>query len=69
MRKVFNYIDSHQQDYLDELFSFLRIPSISLNREDIIKCATFLAEIMNRSGIKTKIYQTDRNPIVYGEIY
>ena len=68
MRKVFNYIDSHQQDYLDELFSFLRIPSISLNREDIIKCATFLAEIMNRSGIKTKIYQTDRNPIVYGEI-
>lgn len=68
MEEVYKYIDSQKNEYINELFSFLRIPSVSLDSQAVKKCADFLVKIMERAGIKTRIYKTDGNPIVYGEL-
>lgn len=67
MKKVFEYIEQHQQDFMAELFTFLRQKSISTRDEGVSECAEFLASIMEKSGIKATIYPTKRHPIVYGE--
>lgn len=67
MREIFEYIEDHQDYYLDELFTFLRCKSISTRDEGVADCAELLADIMEKSGIKATIYPTDRHPIVYGE--
>lgn len=70
MEKVFQYIDGHQQNYLDELFDFVRIPSVSPlpdYAEHVQTCARFAAAMLERCGIKTAVYQTPGNPVVVGE--
>lgn len=67
MKKVFEYIEQHQQDFMAELFTFLRQKSISTRDEGVSECAELLAGIMEKSGIKATIYPTKRHPIVYGE--
>ena len=67
MKEIFDYIEQHKDDYLEELFTFLRCKSISTRDEGVTECAQLLASIMERSGIKTQIYPTERHPIVYGE--
>ena len=42
MTDIKTYIDQNQQRFLDELFSLIRIPSISAeseHKEDMVKCA------------------------------
>ncbi|MEY8339290.1 M20/M25/M40 family metallo-hydrolase [Lachnospiraceae bacterium 62-35] len=69
MEKVFAYIEGHKQEYLDELFEFLRCKSISTTNEGMEECAELLAGMMKKSGIQNvKIYPTNRHPVVYGEI-
>ena len=69
MEQVFQYIDEHQQDYLDELFGFLRCKSISTTNEGVEECAAMLAQIMEKAGIEhVAIYPTARHPVVYGDI-
>lgn len=68
MEEVFAYIESHKQDYLDELFTFLRQKSISTTNEGVRDCAALLRSIMEKAGIRTTIYETERHPVVYGEI-
>ena len=53
MEKVQKYIDEHKQQFLDELFDLLRIPSISAQSEhkgDMVKCAEWLAAALVKSG-------------------
>ena len=69
LQKVFDYIEAHQQDYLDELFTFLRQKSISTTNEGVSECAQLLADIMVRAGIEhVQIFPTKRHPVVYGDI-
>ncbi len=68
MPAVFADIDARRDAYLEELFPLLRIPSVSRDRENVRHCADALAEMMGRMGIRTQIYQTSGNPIVYGEL-
>lgn len=68
MKKVFEYIEQHKQDYIDELFTFLRQKSISTRDEGVTECAQLLSDVMEKSGIKTTIYPTKRHPVVYGEV-
>lgn len=71
MKEVLNYIDSNQEKFVEELKDFLRIPSISAlpeHKNDINKCAEFVAEKLKAAGIRTiEIIKTEGNPLVYGE--
>ena len=65
------FIEANKERLLDELFSLLRIPSISADpayNSDVAKCAEHIAEHMNSLGIDSvEIFPTAGHPIVYGE--
>jgi acetylornithine deacetylase/succinyl-diaminopimelate desuccinylase-like protein len=65
------YVDKHQQQFLDELFELLRIPSISTlpeHKKDVRRAAKYIARKMDDLGLrKVKVIKTDGHPLVYGE--
>ncbi len=65
------YIDANKERFLDELFSLLRIPSISAKQEhkpDMLACAQRWRELLLLSGAdKAEIMPTKGNPVVYAE--
>lgn len=65
------YIQSHKDRFLDELFSLIRIPSISAKHEhkpDMQACAERWVELLLSSGAdKAVVMPTQGNPVVYGE--
>ncbi|HHV08051.1 MAG TPA: M20/M25/M40 family metallo-hydrolase [Firmicutes bacterium] len=65
---VYRYVDNNQDKLLEDLFRFLRQPSISTRNEGMDECAQLLAEEMKKLGIETKIFPTGRHPIVFGEV-
>jgi acetylornithine deacetylase/succinyl-diaminopimelate desuccinylase-like protein len=71
MELIKNYIEKHKQRFLDELFEFLRFPSVSADSKyypDIINTANFVAKQLRAAGAdKVEICETAGNPIVYGE--
>ncbi len=68
MENVYRFIEENKTRFLDELFSLLRIPSISTRNQGILECAETLAGMMEQAGISTRIFQTDRHPVVFGEL-
>ncbi len=66
-----NYIQENETRFLNELFSLIRIPSISAKPEhknDIVACANLWKELLLSSGADTAtVMPTEGNPIVYGE--
>jgi acetylornithine deacetylase/succinyl-diaminopimelate desuccinylase-like protein len=65
------YINSHKQRFLDELFELLRIPSVSADatyKNDVINTADAVASSLKRAGAdKVEICATEGYPIVYAE--
>ena len=64
------YLHEHRTRIQDELFDFLRIPSVSArseHRNDMLRAADWLADSMSRIGIETQIHETPGHPIVLGE--
>ena len=64
------FMDTNKQTRLDELFDFLRIPSVSAKSEykkDVRACAEWLSKQLNTIGIESKIMPTGGHPVVYGE--
>ena len=60
-----------KKEYLDELFDFLKIPSISADpnyKIDVKKAANWIAKKLHDAGCeKVKIEKTKGHPIVFGE--
>ncbi|MCX8473599.1 MAG: dipeptidase, partial [Sediminibacterium sp.] len=71
MNSVTNYLETHQERFLDELKELLKIPSISAQKEhqqDMQLCAEKTCFFLNEAGVNvTKIFQTKGHPVVYGE--
>ena len=65
------YIDANRKRFLQELFTFLRIPSISTlpdHQPDVAKAAGFVAESLKSAGMENvEIIPTDRHPLVYAD--
>ncbi|MBA3466893.1 MAG: M20/M25/M40 family metallo-hydrolase, partial [Gemmatimonadaceae bacterium] len=54
----------------DELFEFLRIPSVSAKSDhnaDTAKAADWVKASLDRIGVPAKIYKTEGHPVVVGE--
>ena len=66
-----NYIEKRKDQYLDELFDLLKIPSISADpkyKDEIGKAADFLKnKLMNAGADNVEVHPTEGNPIVYAE--
>jgi len=63
-------INSSREEAVDQLFDFLRIPSVSADssfQPDILRCAEFVQNAMQKAGLSAEIIPTDGHPIVYGE--
>ncbi len=65
------YICDNEQRFLDELFSLIRIPSISSQSEhkgDMRSCADRWVELLLAAGAdKAEVMESAGNPLVYGE--
>ena len=65
------YIEANRQRFFDELFSLLRIPSISAKPEhkpDMVRCAERLRDLLLEAGAdEAEVYPTAGNPVVFGQ--
>ena len=66
------YINENKERMLEELFSLIRIPSVSTqpdkHRPDMMRCAQRWQELLTAAGVdRTEIMPTAGNPIVYAE--
>ncbi len=71
MIKVQDYIAANNDRFLSELFELLRIPSISAqsyHKEDMVRCAEWLAAALVKAGADhAEVMPTNGNPVVFGE--
>lgn len=71
MEKVQQYIEANKQQFLDQWFEVLRIPSISAQSEhkgDVVKTAEWLVSFLqDKLGMSARTIPTVGNPLVYGE--
>lgn len=71
MQKTLDYIQTHRQRFVEELFELLRIPSISADpayKDDVLKCAGKVADYLREAGAdNVEVCPTKGNPIVYGD--
>jgi acetylornithine deacetylase/succinyl-diaminopimelate desuccinylase-like protein len=71
MYTIDQFIDENKDRFLEELFSLIRIPSISAikeHRDDMYKAAQRLQQLLLEAGAnKAEVFDTDGNPVVYAE--
>ena len=64
-------IESKHDEHLNDLYEFLRIPSVSAQSEhkpDIERAAQWVAAKLRTAGVeKVEIVSTEMHPLVYGE--
>jgi acetylornithine deacetylase/succinyl-diaminopimelate desuccinylase-like protein len=64
------FFDDNDSRIRDELFEFLRIPSVSAkseNDKDVARAAEWLKTSLENAGLKGTIHQTPGHPVVIGE--
>ncbi len=71
MQNTQTYIQSHKDEFLNELIDLLKIPSVSADPAyagDVKKTAQFLADKFNQMGLdEVEVVSTKGHPIVYAE--
>lgn len=64
---VLRYIDANETRFIEELFSYARIPSISAQSDhagDMRECAEWLVARCKKAGLEAEIRKTDGYPVV-----
>lgn len=65
------YIEDNRNRFFEELFSLLRIPSISAKKEhkqDMVRCAERLVELLLEAGVdEAYVSPSKGNPVVYAQ--
>lgn len=64
------FLDANDSRIREELFEFLRIPSVSAKSEndnDVARAAEWLKDSLEKAGLKGAIHQTPGHPVVIGE--
>ena len=65
------YIETNRERFFDELFSLLRIPSVSSLEQhngDMLLCAERLVELLMEAGAdEAAVYPTTGHPVVFGQ--
>jgi acetylornithine deacetylase/succinyl-diaminopimelate desuccinylase-like protein len=65
------YLSEHRDEHLEQLKAFLRFPSISTladHKDDVRRCAEFLAEQLRQVGFEhVELMETPGHPVVYAD--
>ena len=65
------YIEDNKERFFEELFSILRLPSISAkaaNKPDMLRCAERLSDLLLEAGADSAgVFPTSGNPVVFGQ--
>ena len=65
------YVEENKDRMLEELFSLIRIPSVSAqpaHKEDMVRCAERWKELLLEAGVdKAEVMPSKGNPMVYAE--
>jgi acetylornithine deacetylase/succinyl-diaminopimelate desuccinylase-like protein len=70
MTDTLTYLEANRTRFRDELFEFLRIPSVSARSEhkaDVAAAADWLAARLSEAGLRPEVLPTAGHPIVLGE--
>lgn len=70
MEKVSEYLEKNGNLFEDELFEFLRIPSVSTDSSfapQTAEAGNWIAEKLSSLGLDTEIIKTNRHPIVFAQ--
>ena len=70
MSDVQGYIDREMSRFQEELFEFLKIPSVSARSEhaaDTQDAARWVADQMTNAGLESSVFETPGHPVVLGE--
>lgn len=70
MEAVHQYLDRHRERFREELFEFLRFPSVSArgeHREHVRRAARWLTDRLAGMGLEAAVEETAGHPIVLGE--
>lgn len=71
LKEIKRYIEENRERFFDELFSILRIPSVSALPEhsaDMERCAERYVELLKEAGVDNAgVYPTEGNPVVFAE--
>lgn len=66
-----NYIEANKERFFEELFSLLRIPSVSsdpAHKDDMVRCAERLVSLLLEAGAdRAEVCPTAGHPVVYAE--
>ena len=68
--KTLGFIEQNKDRFLDELKTFLKIPSVSADskyKDDLIRCAQWLVNHLKGLGLDSRLIETAGLPIVYAE--
>lgn len=64
------WFSDHQDAIYDDFFTFLRFSSISTDpayKEDVLACANWLEQYLEKFGFKTELWKTSGHPTLYAE--
>jgi len=71
MEKIYKQIEDKKNEIIEELFGWLRIPSISSlpdHKDDMYKAAEWAKNSLIKAGAdNVNVYDTEGHPVVYGE--
>ena len=70
MKAVESFLSQHSDRFLEELKTFLRIPSVSAvtaHKGDVRRAAEWVKDQLSSAGVKSELVETKGHPIVYGE--
>ncbi len=71
MKNIQQYLNENKDRFLNELFEWLKIPSVSSDsghKDDMFKAANWAKDALLKAGAdKAEVFETKGHPVVYGE--
>lgn len=69
LQDVFDYIDAHADEAVEDLQTFVRQPSVSAQNVGLDECAKLVQEMMHRDGLDAELFKLDGGPpVVFGHM-
>ena len=68
IENIHKHIDSMKEKDLEILKKIVAQPSVSVQKEDVKKCASLVSKLMEEMGIKNAVYESPGNPVIIGEV-
>ena len=69
MQAVYDYIDAHADEYVRDLQTLVRQPSVSAQGIGLRECAVLVQDMMRRDGLDAQLHELDGGPpVIFGHM-